>query len=342
MKKIILILVLLGFIVIAGIAAFVLTFDLNRYRPQIEKQATAAVGQPVKIGNLSLAWRGGLAIEIDGVQILSNDEPVLKVQSAGAVLEIAPLLRRSIQIGSIFLDGAEIRIVKTPDGKTEIQGLQSFGSGASPQPPESSSDSVTLPPASPTPPPAWSSFLIGSLSLKDIHVHYEDDTPASPVQLDLRKIEVIVKNVSLFRPMEFQVAAALFGAKQNVHFSGRLKVADQGARINVESFKAEVDLGAMDLSEVANSLPNLMARSPVSSLKGKLSADVDQLSFRNGKLDEFQADVTLSDGEVSAFGASPLLDHVQINVNRFRLNEPVDFKIKSDVVARGPFAIGRI
>ncbi len=331
MKKILLIIFLVGVLIAAGLTVFIFTFDLNRYRPQIEKQASSAVGHPVKIGNLSLAWRGGLAVQVDGVQILSNDEPVLKVQSAGAVLQLAPLLRHSIQIGSIFLDGADIRVSKNAEGKVEVQGLSLPSSGNIPdsapsaQPQNASSTSSGS--------PAWTSFLINSLKLKDIHVYYEDDTPAFPVQLDLRNLELSVKNVSLFRPMEFEMAAALFGAKQNVHVSGRLKVSDQGAEISAENLKAETDLGALDLAELARSLPRLMAQIPVSSLKGKLKVNVEQFKIQNGKLNDFEADVTLADGQVSALGASPLLDHVQVTVNHFRLNAPVDFKIQSAVLS---------
>lgn len=330
MKKIFLALFLIGILVVAALSVFIFTFDLNRYRPQIEKQASAAVGHPVKIGNLSLAWRGGLAIEIDGVQIFSNDEPVLKVQNAGAVLQITPLLRRSIQIGSIFLDGAEIRVTKNADGKTEIQGL----SPTATQSPAEVSDKVAS--ASPVPSTqssAWTSFLIGSLKLKNIRIHYEDDTPAFPVQLDLKDLELSVKNVSMFRPMEFDAAAALWSSRQNVRVSGRLKVMEQGAHIQVEDFKAETDLGQVDLNEVANSLPALMKQVPVSGIAGKLKADLHELNVRNGKLGEFQADLALTEGQVSAFGASPLVDRLQISVNQFRLHAPVDFKIQGALLS---------
>ncbi len=330
MKKILIAVLLIGLLITAGLAVFIFTFDLNRFRPQIEKQAAAAVGHPVKIGNLSLTWRGGIAVEVDGVQILSNDEPVLKLQRAGAVLQIAPLLRRSIQIGSIFLDGADMRISKNAAGKVVIQGLSLPSSdpvsGSTPEvQPENNVPSASS--------PAWTSFLINSLNLKDIHVYYEDDNPAFPVQLDLRNLELSVKNVSLFRPMEFQMAAAVFGAKQNVHVSGRLKVSEQGAEINAENLKAETDLGAIDLTELARSLPRLMAQVPVTSLKGKLKADVQRFRIRDGKLDGFEADITLANGEVSALGASPLLDRVQVSVNRLRLNAPVDFKVQGAILS---------
>jgi|GEM_PF-5002265 len=333
MKKIFITIVCIFLFLIMGAAVFIFTFDLNRFRPQIEKQATTALGQPVHIGNLSLAWRGGIAVEVDGVQVLSNDEPVLKIQRAGAVLQIAPLLRRSVQIGSLFLDGADIRVVKSKEGKIEIQGLQSFGADR-PGQAEVSTDSLRKSNSGKSTQAAISSFLIGSVSLRDINVHYEDDTPDFPIQLDVRNFDLDIKNVSFFRPMEFQASAGLLSAKQNVHLSGRLKMTEGGADVSVDNFKGEIDLGQLDLRGLAKSLPRFMADTPISNLEGKVKVDVEHLAVKSGKLSQFEADLSLNDGKLSAMGVSPLVEQLQITVNRFRLNEPVDFKMKAAIFSK--------
>ncbi len=328
MKKIIIILTVLIFLITAGIVLFAVTFDANRYRDTIEKEAAKALGHAVKIGNIALVWRGGLALEVDGVQVLSNDEPVLQVQNAGAVLQLAPLLRRSVQVGSVFIDGAKIRAVKGEDGVVRVLGIN---------PPQVSVESETQSSgeqkntAANGLAPALSSFLIAQVDLKNIDIHYEDDSALAPLQLDLKNLALTVKNVSLFKPMEFNVSGAFFGNKKNVNLRGVVKLENQGADIRVDDLRLEADLDLIERDELVRSLPQIMQNVPLTDWGGKLEADISQLKIRNGKPDSVNADLLLKDGFVETLDAGRLVQKLDVKASNVSLSAPFDVQVKAAV-----------
>ncbi len=327
MKKILIVFVLLFLLIGAGLAVFLVTFDANRYRDQIEKEAARALGHPVKIGNINLGWRGGLALEVDGVQVFSNDEPVLKVQNAGAVLQLAPLLRRSIQVASVFIDGADIRAVKGEDGVVRVLGI----AAPKAEPGVSTEDTDKKAGGASNLPPAISSFLIAQVSLKNMDFHYQDDYSPAPLQLDLQDLNLTVKNVSLFKPMDFHASGAFFGKKQNVELSGTVKLENKGEDVRVDDLHFEADLDLIEPEELARSFPQAMQAVSLTDWGGKLAADVSQLKIRNGKPESVSADFSLKEGFAEVAPLGRVIQRLDVAAKNVSFSAPFDLQIKSAV-----------
>lgn len=118
MKKILLGLAFLLTAAVIAAVVFFLTFDADRFRPQIQREMQALLGQKVEISRISLGWRLGPALQIEGFRILSQDsqQPVLTVDVFGAQMEFQPLLSGRIQISSVFAERPRIFLVRTSGG----------------------------------------------------------------------------------------------------------------------------------------------------------------------------------------------------------------------------------
>jgi len=328
MKKTFFILIAIVVVLVAAISVFVFTFDANRYREQIEKEVSRALGHPVQIGNISLGWRGGLALEVDGVQVFSNDEPVLKVQNAGAVIQLAPLLRQNIRIASVFIDGADIRVVKDESGIMRVLGVtlpQDIKSTEAPLDKNTETVSATAVP------PAMSSFLISQVNLNNLNLRYEDDYSPSPTQLDLLDLSLKVKNVSLFKPMEFEASGAFFGDKKNVNLRGIVKLENLGSEIQIDDLKLEVDLDLIEHDELARSLPQVMKDVPLTDWGGKLALQVSKLKIRDGKPESVRADIVLEEGFLETQEAGRFVQKINITSKNVSLSAPFEIQVKAAV-----------
>jgi uncharacterized protein YhdP len=74
MKRLAIILIVIVLIVAASAAIFFVTFDVNRYRPQLVQALEKQFHRPVSVGRISLGWNGGLAIEARAFAVYPDRE----------------------------------------------------------------------------------------------------------------------------------------------------------------------------------------------------------------------------------------------------------------------------
>ena len=109
MKKILIILLVLSLLAAAALAVFIATFDADQYRSLIETKATELTGFPVKLGGVSLTWKNGLALEVRdlALKVREEEDAPVTVRSAYVALEVMPLLKGTIQMGSLIVENPE-------------------------------------------------------------------------------------------------------------------------------------------------------------------------------------------------------------------------------------------
>src|SRR3954467_13122373 len=90
---------LLGFgalvlLVVAAVAIFAMTFDPNRYKPEIERIAKEQTGRTLKLkGDLAVAVWPSLGAKVAGVTLSEHaaDQEFLSLESAHASVALLPL-----------------------------------------------------------------------------------------------------------------------------------------------------------------------------------------------------------------------------------------------------------
>ena len=119
-KRILAVLFILLILAVIGIAIFVMTFDLNRYKDLAAQKLSIILDRPVTIESMHTKLALIPTITITGFKIDNNDpfknkDPLLSIKKMDAELELAPLLNSQINIHKIDMDAAEIHLFKNAD-----------------------------------------------------------------------------------------------------------------------------------------------------------------------------------------------------------------------------------
>src|SRR6185503_19225889 len=129
------------FLVIAGAAVFLLTFDANRYKPQVERLVKEKTGRTLKLqGPLEAAVWPGLGAKVAGVTFSErgSDQQFLALDNAHASVALLPLLRGQVVVDRIRISGFKANIVKQKDGKFNFSDLLEAKQEPSKAPPQES------------------------------------------------------------------------------------------------------------------------------------------------------------------------------------------------------------
>lgn len=122
MKKVFLILGGSAAVLVLAVLIFLLTFDINSYRPRIETSASGATGMKVRInGKMKLTLFPLTDISIEDILIQNRDADIASVKKAEIEISLLPLLWRKIHIQQIRLITPVFFIIKDRSGRFNIE-----------------------------------------------------------------------------------------------------------------------------------------------------------------------------------------------------------------------------
>src|SRR5262245_2390821 len=103
------------FLVIAAAVVFALTFDANRYKPEIERLVKEKTGRTLKLhGPLEAAVWPSLGAKVSGVTFSErgSDQQFVALDNAHASVALIPLLHGQVVVDKIRISGLKAEIVK--------------------------------------------------------------------------------------------------------------------------------------------------------------------------------------------------------------------------------------
>jgi uncharacterized protein YhdP len=302
MGKVLLILLVLFLIAIVGAAAFLLTLDVDKYRPQIVERIERAVGMPVALEKISLTWHNGVALGLQGLalQDAETNKSLLNLDSAKVALDLTPLLSRRIQVTTLYLERPVVRVVVRPDGK-----IQGFQTGKVQKAPPGTSAAPAAKPASDGTQEAGAAmaFFLGKVQIDSAEVFFRDESQAPPIETTIKDVDLQLRNVALNEPIDIDAKAALFSSHQNLHVTGTLRVGLKEQERRLSNIHGEINLGSLDFQEIARLAP-AMAEGP-NKASGQLTFDISSLILNADGLRNMLAEMHLTDGKVEMSGMAP-------------------------------------
>ncbi|MFH1753628.1 MAG: AsmA family protein [Candidatus Omnitrophota bacterium] len=319
MKKILLILGIIVLIGAVSIGVFIATFDANSFKPLVSEKLGDALGSRVEIGDLSLVFRGGIALAVDSLAIYEHDNltqaPDLSLKSAYASLKIVPLLKKDIQVASVMLMKPKIQITRDKNGVIKVRGVN---------PPPASQDEKLKDSTPQTQKAAPAvSFLIGSIQITDGEARYQDEMLQPPVDVTVRDLDVTLKNVSMVKPIAFEALMAVFAEKQNISLKGTISGLEQNAPA-LKGFTASADLGSFQYVELARSIPALRDAGLEEGLAGNVSLSIPSMRIGADGIEEMSANIRLSDGRVAVSQIKAPVEKIQIAASYNHPNAAID------------------
>ncbi len=297
-KKLMTAVLILVVLAIAGF--FVLAANADRFRPVIAQNAEKTLGRPVAIEKITVGWRGGIAFDLHGVSVA----PAVRVEKISVGVKLLPLLTGDLQAGFVDLEALSAHLIRRANGTIDLEG-------------------ITPLPQAEGPPVA---FLVQRFQIHNATVRFTDESLQPPFETTVKRLDLTVRNLSLTRPMEFWMSAALFSDDQNFKLHGQFSplegildlkearwergggfIAASGTVRQLLSKSPESDL-KLDIQklELASVFPDKDPSQP--ALRGELNTNL-QLKFRGTEWPEIskslsgQGRLQLKDGRISQWNA---------------------------------------
>lgn len=305
MKKILIALIVLLIVVVAGLAIFVLTFDINRYNKEICYEISKAVGNKVEIGRLSLGWKGRINLSVENFQIIVEKDgektPELSFERGDMALELLPLLQKQLKISSIFVSRPKLHLVKSKEGAIEVRGYN-----AKPEAPAVSAAGAAAPIAV--------NFSISSIVIRDGAIRFEDCMTEPPAEILIDSLDADINNVSLVTPVQFAVKMSLLGQRQNANISGTAG-GFTVAPMYVKNLIADIDIGAIDHIKLIRAFPAVKSIGITKDIAGILKAKVHTLELVDGKISKLSSDIEFTGGKISLAQLKAPVENIDLSAS---------------------------
>ena len=203
MKRALKILAIVVGVLIVILIAVPFFIDANAFRPKLESDLSAALGRPVKVGNLSLSLISG-GVTADDISIA--DDPAfsktafVQAKSLKVGVELIPLIfSKSLNVTEINLNQPEISLVQSQNG--EKWNFSSLGN-------KNTAEAKTATPPAGGSPSSNPNFSVGKLSVTNGKLAVSRaGSSQQPRVYD--KVDIEVSNLSLTNSFPFKVTASL-------------------------------------------------------------------------------------------------------------------------------------
>ncbi len=291
------------------LAIFLATFDINHYKTQITKGIESAIGSPVAIGEISLGWSNGVALELRELAIYRDkktlDRPALYLERAVLSVRLLPLLGKRLEIGSIRLVRPKFNVIKEADGSIHINGINPPPPNKAKSSNHARSESASLAAA----------VIIGSVKVEGAEIGYYDRSPSAPLQMPIHRLDILIKNLSFSNTVDFQANMGIFNSTQNLHLEGRIRIASMTGPYVLEEFKTSLDLANIKLDQLMDAAPSLKSAGLQDKLLGRLDGTIWHLKIDGKGLSDLDADVDLTGGRIFTASLMSPLENVNFKAN---------------------------
>ena len=329
-------------VIIMAAAVYAATFDVNRYRGAIQADLAKSLGREVSLGEMRLSLFPPRFVAHD-VAILDDPNfqahrPFVQTQELDVSIKLLPLLHKSVEIDSLFLQRPAVELIKNARGTWNFASL----GGPSKEPSEqlSSSNRKTL--------------SLSQLVIQDGQVAITDEQARQPRSV-YDHIDVTLRDFAADKPFSIEAAAHLPGPNNQ-----QLSLQGKGGPVRSDQPGATPFHGTLDLHQVqiagarrfvsspalANVDGSLSGQANISSDAGKLSAtgniNGDNMRMNGRELgfpialafnvhDDLPADLLMIDSANLKLGATPL--SLNGTVNSKSTPPQIDLCVKANGVS---------
>jgi len=256
--------------------AVVFSLDLDRYRPQIETKLTSLVGNPVRLGSVSIGWERGIALKLEDVHVFSDPDatafPVLKLGEASITFDLVSLLKRRFDFTSVELRDLDVHVLRAPQGRVKVIGVTTEvpQTETGPVATSDAGDKVSMPPP----------ILVRRVHVVNGTLRFTDNSTTPPMELEVNRIDAKLSNVSLAQPFTWKAKCAFLSEQQNLEASGTLQLGvGEGQKTVLEHFSLATDLAQISISKINPLLQSRYGLAFSQPMRGTARAHLERFVF---------------------------------------------------------------
>ena len=193
-------------LLIAALLLIPLFVDVEKYKPEIERQVSSTVGRPFAIkGPLKLSLFPWAGVAFSDLHLGSppgfTEKEFLVVKSFDVRMKLLPLLSKEVQVQRFVIEGPKIVLEKDKAGRANWEGWGAPQEKAAPKagpPPTSKGPMGGLP---------LKSLAVGEFAVRNGSVVYIDQSSGS--RREISELNLELKDVSLDRPIRLLLSAVM-------------------------------------------------------------------------------------------------------------------------------------
>lgn len=273
MKKLAIILGVFFALLLATIVILPLVVDVDKYRPQIVDAANSQINGKLELGKLTLSLWGKILIRVDGVKLYdAQKNQLISVDNAYVHLPFSSVLSGSPAL-NFKMEKPQIVVVKNKAGQLNLMTLVKTTpapkvappAAESPknQPSQAPSEKTATAPVQSSSEPSTAAKAVAlpalvtrarlGIELRDALLSYTDQ--ATALKSETKNLNLIIKDLSLGRPMELElwadldtVMAKVFSVKGPARVKARVAPEFSGAEFKEAKVTMQVDLDDLQIS----------------------------------------------------------------------------------------------
>lgn len=247
-------------VVVAGIAYIAATFDPNDYKAQIVQLVKDKKQRTLKLeGDIKLVFFPSIGADIGKVSLseFQSDKVFAAIDSMRVSLALLPLLSKQVVVNEVAINGLKANLVKTKDGKTNLDDLLSKDT-------EESKPDAGQP----------VKFDIASVLVEKTAITYSDE--ATDAQYALKNLNLKTGRITVGTPGKIDFAADIQANKPKLDIAMQLQ-----ATLTFDPEKQLYQVQGMQLQTkgAALDITNLVAQA-----SGNVSANLSSKEFSADKL----------------------------------------------------------
>ncbi len=201
-KKILVTLLIIMTTIIVVLGIILATFDLNKYKPQIEKKVYEATGKELKInGDIALSF-SPFGISINDIVIKNpkgfSDNDMLRLKKVAVSLQLKPLLNKQLKVNYVKLQDINLLIEKSKKGILNLTAGTKNSSSKTTSKKESQKSNAKLPLVN-----------VGKLLLANVDITYDDKQ--SNTKAKINALNLTINDIALNGDKDILKALSLKG-----------------------------------------------------------------------------------------------------------------------------------
>ncbi len=304
-KLIFKLIVIVLLIAIVALIVFVKTFDIQKYRTQINAKISNQIGRDLQSKKISLnfSFQKGLTVVLKGVTLADSPEfsnkYFLQVDSISLTADVMRFFKeREIYVSHISLQSPQIKVIRNLSGNWNTAYFSKRN--ISPVPSQnlkqevkvSVSDGVARPSVEQSP------FLIKKIHVLGGTILYLDQKSKQLTRIPINSLRLKVLDFEFDQFFQFQSKFSLWSDIENIKFSGEMKIGQSNGSVHLKNVVFATDFAKLNWEDVQKDAPVFELAKVKKIEQGRFSLKVKESAIEFGKIKNIMASGNLVNGKV--------------------------------------------
>jgi hypothetical protein len=308
-KIVLLALCIIFFVGIVVVTIFVMTFDINQFKPQIIHETGKTLNRRVNFSSAGLHFslRKGISVQLN--DLIVADDPLVHegdfLTAKNISLEVDVLdyvFRKEVNVSSVTLDSVHATVIRQKDGSLNIESIARPSGTAMKDETQGKIEPPVLLPA----------ILVSSLKMRNCMVSYIDYSTIPATEIDVSDVDIAVSDISFTEPFSFTLDGAVVSGQQNIHVEGMLRVDLATGELTLSQCKGMTDLSDIIVENIPRSFPTIDKSVVPASLSGQAECTIEKMRVGPQGMMSLSSKVRLSNGAVMLKTMAFPINNVQL------------------------------